>query len=276
MSRERCENNQQRMLTELEDYLLANGIGVTAPAATAAAEIAKGISLAHSRGDKSFADLCSAGGRLRSPAALDAANIKPLKQDAVEITLGTQDFVFLYAAPFSFPNSCGFLFAPTLEREYSSSGYSTSFDSGGLVKIFQRLDMSEEPREFLMRHELPIPDHREYLLACLGSLFGTPLDYVQGEPPRHAGPIGLIGGDCRRWIHEVRIPHELVVRNPHLQAVFIPRRLALIPEIASLLKWCVAEGFDSIAYDSDRENDFANLRRTCIEYVRSKCLSSSP
>jgi hypothetical protein len=273
MSRERCEQNLQRLLQELQGYLSANGIVAPASSAQVAAKIAPSIFLAHSTADANFVAICSPSGRVLSSAGLDAAGIKPLKPDAVEITLGTAAFVFLYAAAFSFPSSgCGLLFAPTLEQQHSDNGFATAFDSGGLISVFQRPDMSEPPRDFFMRHEFPISEHRSYLQSCLAALFSTPLDYFHGNPPQHPGPIGLTGGDCRRWSHEVRIPNEVVVRSPHLQAVFIPRRLGLVPEIKHLVRWCESEGFDAIVYDADRENDFAKLKRACVEYLRDQLL----
>ena len=104
----------------------------------------------------------------------------------------------------------------------SDDGVATPFDSGGLLKCFV-LPGPETPQQFLARHELPIPEHRRYLRLSMDTLFSHPRDYVEGTEPCRPGPIGLSGGDCRRWTHEVRIPDRIFFRGGHLQAAFAPR-----------------------------------------------------
>jgi hypothetical protein len=180
--------------------------------------------------------------------------------------------VFFYVAPFRYPDTgCGLLFARTLEFHRSHDGVATPFDSGGLLKVFTRPDPAEPPRAFLSRHELPIPEHRRYLGLSMSVLFHQPEDYIEGSDLRWPGPIGLTGGDRRRWTHEVRIPDRVFVRGSHLQAVFAPRsRVAAEPAIRGLFQWCDAEGVDRIAIDTPRENDFEALRRECLAYIRRK------
>jgi hypothetical protein len=265
MSRSNSDANLRRLLEELEALGLPNS-GNTAT--LLANRISEDLPLAHSTSAANFAAVCGSG-RLLSPKILDTKGIKTLKPDAVEIVLGTSPFVFLYAAPFSFPSSgCGLLFERTLEVWHSSDGVATPFDSGGLIDYFVRPDMTESPQDFFLRHQLPLPEHREYLRACIGKLFGDPFDYLNGCDPVRSCPIGLSGGDRRRWTHEIRIPEEVIIRSPHLKAVFVPRRLGLEPQVKSLLSWCHSEGFDVEVFDSDRQNDFAKLRNACLEYLQ--------
>jgi hypothetical protein len=255
----------------LEDYAQKNGIGVPNPPSQAAERLSDSLYLAHSTADGKFADIC-ASGYLDSAARLAAARHESLAPTCTEVVLGTARSVFFYVSPFGVPNSgCGFLFAKTLESERSDDGVATPFDSGGLRKVFARLDAAEPPREFLARHELPIPEHRRYLRLSMEILFDKPEDYVDGLEPRLPGPIGLTGGDHRRWTHEVRIPDRVFVRDNHLQAVFAPRaRVAADPEVEDLFQWCIGRGTDRILFDTPRENDFEALRRECREYIRRK------
>ena len=267
MSKDRCETNLDRLLTELQTYLEANRLNASGSGSGPADRVADGIPLAHSSAGENLTKICKSG-RLYSPQKLHDLGIKHLKDDAVEKELGTADFVFLYAAPFSFPSSgCGFLFSNSLERHHATTGFATPFDSGGLVKCFQR-PSNEWPQDFLLRHELPVPGHRDYLRGCVGFLFEEPFHYIDGTGPNPHGPIKLAGGDDRPWKHEVRVPVEVVIRSPHLKAVFVPRRLGLVPEVRSLFSWCHSEGFDVEDFDADRENDFARLRNACVEYLR--------
>lgn len=272
MRRKQCENNLKRMKSELRAYLASNRITPGKAGKASASKIAKAIFLAHSTTDEGFAGISSSTERLLSPRGLDERGIKALKPTAVEITLGTDGDVFLYAAPFSFPSSCGFLFDPGLEKRHKDDGFAAPFDSGGLIKIYGRPDMAEPAVDFLRRHELPLSEHRQYLKGSIESLFKEPADYLDRVPPCHGGPIGLTGGDCRRWTHEVRIPDEVLIKTGSLQAVFVPERAALIPKFEPLLNWCESEGFDVEIYESDGSNVFDNLQRLCIDYVRRELL----
>ncbi len=196
------------------------------------------------------------------------------KTDSVEMKLGTADSVFFYLAPFRSPHTgCGLLFARSLEDYHKDYGVATPFDSGGLVDVFSRSDSAEQPRAFLSRHELPVPDHREYLRLCLSIMFERPVDYLSRVDPRCPGPIGLMGGDCRRRTHEVRIPGQVPLRGGHLQAVFAPTsRAAADPEINRLFEWCKREGVDRVSFKTSRGDDFEALRRECADYIRGKLL----
>jgi hypothetical protein len=76
------------------------------------------------------------------------------------VVLGTAGSVFFFVSPFRYPNTgCGLLFASTLELLHTDDGVASPFDSGGLLDVFTRSDMTESPREFLSRHE----SQREYI-----------------------------------------------------------------------------------------------------------------
>ena len=263
--------NLDGLCRSLEDYAQKNGIGVPNPSSGAAERLSDSLFLAHSTADGKFADIC-ASGYLDSAARLAAVRHESLAPTCTEVVLGTCGSVFFYVSPFGVPNTgCGFLFAKTLESDRSDDGVATPFDSGGLLKVFSRLDTAEPPRAFLSRHELPIPEHRRYLGLSMDVLFDKPEDYVEGLEPRLPGPIGLTGGDHRRWTHEVRIPDRVPVRDSHLQSVFAPRsRVAADREVEDLFQWCVGKGTDRILFDTPHENDFEALRQESLEYIRGK------
>jgi len=222
MSRHQWQANLDRLCRSLEDYADANGIGVPSPSSGAAAGLSDSLYLAHSTSRKNFRSVCNSG-YLYSAASLAAAGGESLGPAGAEVELGATESVFFYLSPFRYPHtSCGFLFAKSLESQHRNDGVATPFDSGGLMRICIRPDPAEPLRAFLSRHELPIPEHRRYLGLSMEVLFDKPKDYVEGLEPRRPGPIGLTGGDHRRWTHEVRIPDRVFVRGGHLQAVFAP------------------------------------------------------
>ena len=271
MSRHQWQANLDGLCRSLEDYARNNGIGVPNPSSGAAARFSDSAYLAHSTSSGKFSDIC-ASGYLNSKASLAAARGGSLAPGCVEVVLGTAGSVFFYVSPFRYPNTtCGFLFAKSLESHRSDDGVATPFDSGGLLGWFARPDPAEPPRDFLARHELPIPEHRSYLGLSMAVLFDKPLDYFEGTDPFWPGPIGLTGGDHRRWTHEVRIPDRVFVRGSHLHAVFSPRaRVAADPEVEGLFQWCATEGVDRILFDTPREDDFEALRQECLAYIRRK------
>jgi hypothetical protein len=162
------------------------------------------------------------------------------------------------------------LFARTLEAEHEEEGIATPFDSGGLRhSSISRSNPAEPVLEFLTRHEVPVPDHRQYLGETMSMLFTNPSDYVEGLPSQISSPLGLTGGDERRWTHEVRIPQRVYLRGAHLQAVFAPRaRVAADSHIESLFSWCRREGIDRILLDTPRSDDFRALQDACLSYMR--------
>jgi hypothetical protein len=242
------------------------------PVPPEAATLAQSVYLAHSTSEANFSFICDSN-RLLSPQRLHEEAIKTLKSGSVEAVLGTANAVFLYAAPFRRPaTGCGVLFAAGLETDYREEGLATPFDSGGLLHLFTRTDPAEAPAAFLARHELPLPDHRRYLEASLSLLFTTPLDYLHGNDPVWPGPIGLTGGDRRRWTHEVRLPDQIYLRTGYLQAVFAPVSRVADPRIYGMLRWCEHSGVDYVPFNASRGDDFETLKRECVDYITSTIL----
>lgn len=157
-----------------------------------------------------------------------------------------------------------------MEAAYCVDGSASPFDSGGLVQYFDwPTKCSETPRQFLERHELPIPGHRRFLhlrLAQFPELEG----YFDSGAATVEDPIGLQGGDpIRRRMHEVRIPAKIDIQSPHLQAVFAPANLiAALPRLRSLIAWCLDNNVDYRTFDPPGGDDFSALRSACIDYLR--------
>jgi hypothetical protein len=271
MSRHQWQANLDGLCRSLEDYAKENGIGVPNPSSGAASRLSDSLYLAHSTFAKSFRSICDSG-FIYSAASLAAARGESLAPACTEVVLGTAGSVFFYVSPFRYPNTtCGLLFAKSLESHLHDAGVATPFDSGGLLEWLARPDPAEPPRDFLARHELPIPEHRRYLGLSMAVLFDKPGDYFEGTDPLWPGPIGLTGGDHRRWTHEVRIPDRVFVRGSHLQAVFATTaQVARDPAVRSLFQWCEGEGVDRVAFATPRGNDFEALRRECLDYIRQR------
>ncbi len=268
MSRSKWSANLDDLCRSLAAYIKADlreGLFGTA------SRFSDSLFLSHSTSDSKFSAICRRG-YLISAAGLAAEGGVSLSPASAEALLGTAGNVFFYVAPFRYPNTgCGLLFANTLESEHENGGVASPFDSGGLIDVFTRSDQAESPQAFLSRHELPVPEHRQYLGLCMNALFHKPQDYVDGSGPYRPGPIGLIGGDQRRWTHEVRIPDRVFLRGSHLQAAFAPKaRIAADSDIEGLFQWCSNEGVDRISFDTPRGNDFAALQRECVDYFRRK------
>lgn len=133
-------------------------------------------------------------------------------------------------------------------------------------------DPAENPADFLARHELPLPEHRNYLRKSLELLFARPRDYLEGKDPRWPGPVGLSGDNRRRWTHEVRLPDQVYVKTGWLQALFIPVSRVADAPIQKMLRWCEHQGIDIESFHASRENDFETLLRACVDYIRRKLL----
>jgi hypothetical protein len=262
MSRVQCEANLDDICRRLEDYAVANLGGFSSARSVRATRLSESLFLAHSTADAKFSAICAS--RYLAPA---------LNPGRAEVVLGTAGSVFFFVSPFRYPNTgCGLLFARTVELLHAEDGVASPFDSGGLLDVFTRPDMTESPREFLSRHELPVPQHRGYLARCMDTLFQRPEDYADGSGPRLQGPIGLSGGDQRCWTHEVRIPDRVFLHSGHLQAVFAPRaRVAADRQIEGLFQWCATEGVDRIPFDiPSSRNGFEALQNECLAYIRRK------
>lgn len=218
--------------------------------------------------------ICESG-YLKSMDVLIAERILTYRPECAEIVLGTTNAVFFYVGGFSYPaTTFGFLFKTSLETQNRTQGSATPFDSGGLVAHFQWPEkLSESPREFFARHELPIPEHRQYLSAAMARLYPQPEGYL--DPPTDGlqmNPLGLSGGDSkRRGIHEVRIPDRVLLRSPELLAVFAPKsRVGAFPHARKLFRWCLGNGVDRVYFDEIGGEDFAGLRSVCLNYLRKR------
>jgi hypothetical protein len=193
---------------------------------------------------------------------------------SVEAHLGTDDDVFFFLAPFRYPNTnCGLLFKASLEERHRGWGSATPFDSGGIVDgdKCRRLDATEPAIRFFERHQLPVPEHRSYLELSLVTLFAEPWHYIDGTDPKWTGPIGLSGGDARRWTHEVRIPREVRLDDGHLQALFVSvGSVEGDREIGLLDEWCRGQSIDTVYFDTPGGGAFDAMRRSSIEYLRRR------
>lgn len=269
LSTGRLDENLARLCGNLETD--ARNQGFSGAISPSAAALSEGLFLAHSTADAKFAKICESGSLL-SAARLEAIGLRPLRSDCAEVILGTQDQVFFFVAPFRYPNTgCGLLFSRTLEEEAGAKGASTPFDSGGLIGKLGRPDSSEPVLDFFRRHELPTPAHRRHLAMSMSWLFDQPHDYIEGRGPNRPHPMGLTGGNGRRWTHEVRIPQRVNIQGSHLEAVFAPAaRIVQDPAIEALFDWCRREGVQRIILDTPREDDFGALQRECLDYIRRR------
>ena len=268
MSRQRLELNLQDQCKRLREYLsAANGPGVSAPS-TLARSLSRRLPVSHATTERRFAKACKDGNLFSATVFAQRAN-RQIPPTAIDVRMGTANCVFLYAAPFRYPNTaCGFLFSPSIEEERKDDGAASPFDSGGLVEHVSFPTAFQSPKEFLLTHEFPLPDHRDYLGLTMDNLFQRPEDYVEGTPPQFGGCLGLAGGDSRMWTHEVRLPERVPLRGRHLQAVFAHRSLvAANRQIEELFAWCANESVDRVAFDGPGDGDFEVLRRECISYL---------
>lgn len=271
MSRIIRESNLERLSSELEQYCIKNSLSSTMPVQQRAAKISGAIFLANSSASHNFLQICD-DGFLASKEWLCTGKGVPIGPTCAEVALGTTGDIFFYLAPFRFPaTACGLLFSPTLESERRDEGFSTPFDSGSLHHHCTRPDPSEPLQDFRSRHDLPLPEHRQYLEAAMHLLFERPEHYVDGIDPVVSGPIGLTGGDCRRWTHEVRLPGRVHIRTRHLQAVWASKRLAgTNRSVENLFTWCRTERVDCAWFEHPSGYEFERLRELCLDYIRSR------
>lgn len=266
--------NLSRLCQQLEAH--AESCGSAFPVSPLALKLSGSLFLAHSRSLEAFSRICQ-DGSLSSRKKLDAEGTRPLDPNCDECLLGTSDCVFFYVGPFRYPSTnCGLLFTGALEVEHRISGIATPFDSGALINHYFRPDSLETPQEFLARHELPIPEHRDYLGHSMTALFRDPVDYVAGKAPHHLAPIELGEGvDERQWTHEVRIPSQVQVRGSvHLHAVFVPLRAVAEASIESLLGACERAGIETIIVNSSHDGEFQALKDRCLVYLQRELYSS--
>jgi hypothetical protein len=266
------ETNLARLCHELEIYAESQNSPGLKQSPGASKRLSRALFLANSSSRTTFPLICESGSLVSQEIAAKMKGIA-VNPNTCEAIMGTEGDVFFYVGPFRYPSTaCGLLFATTLENIQTDEGAAAPFDSGGLLHHIMRSDPNEPPREFLSRHELPIPQHREYLEHSLRLTFGSPTDYVDGVEPLLAGALGLSGGDSRRWTHEVRLPNRVYIRTAHLQAVFATRTVVVEPTgaVERLFKWCARQGVDTVAFDHPKNGNFEELRRQSIEYIRRK------
>lgn len=235
------------------------------------ARLSAALYLSHGTSSSAFSSI-STQGELLSQSELIRLGLRNPDPECAEELLGTGRFVFFYVAPFRYPNTaCGVLFASALEEEHRNEGVAAPFDTGGLIRVFTRSDPSESPQTFLARHEVPLPGHRTYLALSMDIAFQQAVDYIEGRGPWLASPLGITGGDARRWTHEVRIPERVSLQTRHLQAVFAPRaRVRASQPVKDLFQRCLANGVDTVMFDTPSADEFETLRNECLGYIRRK------
>jgi hypothetical protein len=265
MDRTVLEGNLKRLHQQLADHAARHGLSAAGcDRGDLAGRIAERIPLSHGTSGVNFAKIAE------KRVLLSPERLPGWSQTCTEGKLGTGDGVFLFAGPFSYPKSeCGFLFHYTLEDAEKAMGVATPFDSGGLCSVFTRASSSESVVDFLRRHEMPIPGHRTLLRASLESLFSDPWDYVHGADPLHPGPIGLVGGDRRRWTHEVRI-HDQLGFDCFLEAVFVAAGRANDRRVEGFLEHCDNLDVYWERIDAPHGNEFSALKKHCVDYLRKK------
>ena len=181
--------------------------------------------------------------------------------------------MFLFAGPFRFPETeCGFLFKVSLEVDRSADCVATPFDSGGLLEHHRPPD-DEDPKAFLDRHEMSVPEYRGFLELVLNRLFAEPWDYLTGTDPVREGPVRFLGGDAdqRRWTFEVRVEREVPVR-PHLQALFFSTAATRHAPVQEMISWSRENNVDIVQYDSPRGTigeSFKVMDAQCVHYMRA-------
>jgi hypothetical protein len=269
MSQIQRKANLTRLCAELDAYSATQVPPPPTQPSPLAGKLSNSLFLSNSSTPETFAHICQSR-TLFSRERLASQGI-PVKPGKAEAAMGTANCVFFYLAPFRYPRTaCGLLFAGSLESECSPEGAATPFDSGALHRRLARPDSQELAPAFLARHNLPIPDHRVYLERSLRLLFRSPEDYLNGVDPLSAGPLGLSGGDSRRWTHEVRIPDHVSV-STHLQAVFAPHSIiAAYRDIQSLFEWCRREGVDAEPFHAEPGSEFVGLESRSIDYLRKR------
>jgi hypothetical protein len=265
MSRVQREENLTRLCREIQN--------IPAPIdqlSDRAKKLSESLFLANSSTKGNFAEI-SKSWQIASKRRVAADGGVPVSPTCCESILGTANDVFFYVAPFRYPHtSCGLLFATTLEADRADDGIATPFDSGGLIRPIERSGASEPVHAFLARHELPIPQHRLYLEHSLRLTFRSPEDYLDSND-RLANPLGLSGGDSRMWTHEVRIPERVHLRAGHLQAAFASTSaIGASRPIETLFAWCERQGVDTIVFENPAGDDFDQLRRQSLEYIRRR------
>jgi len=223
--------------------------------------LAKRMPLSHGTTRETFLKICKTKALL-SQKALIERGILAAKPESTEAMMGTDAFVFFFAGPFSYPKvNCGFLLRADIEDSFDEAEASP-FDSGGLLDVFSWPDDGfEDARAFLDAHRLPVPQYREYLRKFLGLYFGDPWHYIDGKDPVKE-PIGITGGDRRRWTAEVRFSREIRLEIP-FEAVFVTRDAINHPSVEALITRCHDTGIHVHLMDTQKTGEFKRLQDRC-------------
>lgn len=233
-------------------------------------KIAWTVPLAHSTSTLNLTNII-ASGKLISPQRLMQARGETLDPDnpTIEEILGTDEYVFLFASPFRYTASgCGFIFSVDLERTWPGPGEASPFDSGGLVGIFTGFKGSA--KDHLDKFRLPLYKHREYLAGKLRVFFPEPGAYIEpniGITDVHDPVTGLLGGDPRRWTHEVRLKDELEIHS-NLKAVFYRKSSGGITDVEHFLVECQDQGVYTEAFEAPRDLEFDVMLNCCCDYIK--------
>ena len=265
---QRLHDNLRRLCADLSASIQQPAFGQASESQT----IANNLPLSHSTSTGNVQAICRSG-YFKSMDTLIEEGVLKHRPECAEVALSTTNAVFFYVGSFAYPaTTFGFLFSRTLETANRTEGSATPFDSGGLLRHFSwPRKQTESPRQFFDRHELPIPNHREYLGLVINSLYPKPINYLDPSAvDLKANPIGLEGGDAtRRRTHEVRIPGQVQLRSAHLRAVFAPtNRIWGYSEIEDFFIWCGQNGVAMHFFDSPAGDHFSGIRFACLEYLK--------
>ena len=233
-------------------------------------KIALNVPLAHSTSTAHLDKIIDSGMLLSPRKLMQSRGLPPdPEHPTVEETLGTDEFVFLFAGPFRYRSSgCGFLFGPDLEKEGEDRGEASPFDSGGLIKHYT--GFSEPPKDYLDRYRLPLWQHREYLAGKLRVFFPESELYIQpniGLTGIHDSITGLQGGDYRQWTHEVRLRDEVAISSK-LSAFFYPKISMGITGLEDFLIESQDRGVYIESFETPRDQEFDVMLNSCCDYIK--------
>ena len=258
-------NNLARLKQKLLDHDSRMDALVDQTRVDEAARLSKCMPLSHGTASKNFLTILQSGKLLTHAEKFRHAPAT----DTDEVLLGTQDYVFFYAAPFSYPKStCGFLFKTALEEHHRDGGEATPFDSGGLNKHLKASLNLEERRDFLEAHKLPVPGYRSYLELLLLHCFDTPWHYVAGEAPVILPPVELDQhSNDRSWLMEIRIPGNVPIKT-HLMAVWVPIEDFVHDAVVDFQLFCDQRGIDIEPIETGM-GSFDELQQLSRSYIRT-------
>ncbi len=232
--------------------------------------LAEEIPLSHATGQEAFLSVLEHGALFSWPQLIKRrlARPSPGVESSVETTLGTEDSVFTYAAPFRYPEtSCGLLFKTELERHRTDQSWATPFDSGATLRFLRPDDSEEEQIAFVRCHELPVPDYRQALEKLLENCFASPWDYVEGTDPLR-WPVPVNDGDWRRWTFEVRFQDQIRLTRA-LLAAFLPRAVASEIRVLQQIAAWRRSGIEVKLYEAPRGAEWQTLQSMSVDYLRS-------